>query len=91
MHQGFGVREGEHIPGEVLHRYLCEYAAVFGIESRLRLQTKVISAEKLAEEQERAWRVILETWDGQTGTTDQRVVLVSKLIVATGLTSQSVR
>src|SRR6201999_4349069 len=41
----FGVSPGQHIPGAVVHEYLCQYAAAFDLVSRLRMKTKVESAE----------------------------------------------
>src|ERR1700760_3113246 len=37
----FGVSPGQHIPGAVVHEYLCQYAAAFDLVSRLRMKTKV--------------------------------------------------
>lgn len=40
----FGVKPGEHIPGEVINRYLKMYAKEFGIAELIQFDTKVLSA-----------------------------------------------
>ena len=45
----FGVRKWQHIPGTVNHEYLQQYAQEFDLVSRIRLNTKVRSAELLEE------------------------------------------
>ena len=48
MHEGFGVRRGEHIPGKVVHEYFRQYPERFGLARRLLLGWKVRSAELVA-------------------------------------------
>ncbi|KAG6320288.1 hypothetical protein E4U44_006359 [Claviceps purpurea] len=84
----YGVREGEHIPGEVLHRYLTDFAAAHGILERTRLGVHVDTVE----ETETGWKVHVwpslmsekEKMEEQT----QEVLRTKRLIIATGLTSQ---
>ncbi|GAB7348363.1 hypothetical protein MBLNU459_g6803t1 [Dothideomycetes sp. NU459] len=42
----FGVKPYKHVPGPVVHRYLTDYAKKFGVYQRLRLTTRVDSAER---------------------------------------------
>ena len=73
----YGVQPGEHIPGQVLHRYLNDFAKKFGILSRTQFNTKV---ESLEPTQDGGWRLIT-TSDGKT-----EVLVTKRIIVATGLT-----
>lgn len=41
----YGVRPGEHIPGDVLHRYLTDFAKRFGGFSRTRFHARVDAVE----------------------------------------------
>jgi hypothetical protein len=75
----FGVKPGQHIPGEVVHAYLVKYAQHFGFADKIRLNHKVESAER---QQDGSWVLTIDT----SGTVN--TLQTSKLIVATGLTSQ---
>ena len=79
----YGATSQGHIPGEVVHAYFCDVAAYYGIDSRLRLQTKVKSATL---QEDGRWRVELESISGP----QQRVstLVASRIVVATGLTSE---
>lgn len=79
MNESYGVKPGQHIPGHVLHRYLSNYAAHFGLLERIRFKTTVESAE-LKDGQGWLLSVSSEGGRGQ--------ILTERLIVATGLTSQ---
>ncbi|KAM0800814.1 dimethylaniline monooxygenase [Usnea florida] len=87
MDDALGVKTGEHIPGEVIHEYLCRYAEKHDLTRRIELGQKVTVAEKLQE----GWKLELETAGpkGQTVVPQpaQQTVTCSKLIVAAGLTS----
>lgn len=74
----YGVQPGEHIPGEVLHRYLTDFAKKFGIFSRTQLNTKIESIEATQD----GYRVIASTGSGE------QVLQTKKIIVASGLTSE---
>ena len=41
----YGLQRGDHMPGEVVHRYMEDAVEYFGIDRYLRLGTKVESAE----------------------------------------------
>lgn len=84
MHESFGVKEGEHIPGLSLHKYLCGYAEHFGLVERLRPETEVLEAEKLQAVGD-GWRLAVRSRDGDY------ILETKKLIVATGVTSQPQR
>lgn len=75
----YGVKPGEFIPGSVIHRYLCDYAATFGVAPHVRGGTKAVSAELRADG---GWALTLEA-GGKTSK-----LVARQLIVATGLTSQ---
>jgi len=74
----YGVKPGQHIPGEVIHRYLTDYAQTFGVNN-IRFNTKVGSAEH---KDGGGW--LLTTSQAST----ENRIYASKLIVATGMTSE---
>ncbi|MCJ1462892.1 hypothetical protein MMC07_001496 [Pseudocyphellaria aurata] len=87
MHDGFGVKKGEHIPGEVIHEYFRQYADQFDLTRRILLETRVRTVEKTGE----GWRLKVERI-GKESKDDghqegARVITCDKLMVATGLTS----
>lgn len=69
----YGIKEGQHIPAAVLHRYLTDFAKHFGVLERTKFNTKVDVIEAYNDD----W--ILHTSAGDIQTRN--------LIVATGLTS----
>ncbi|KAK4097328.1 FAD/NAD(P)-binding domain-containing protein [Parathielavia hyrcaniae] len=79
----FGVKEGSHVPGTVVHSYLKAYAAEFGIADRIRLRTRVLSAEH-QDGAEGGWLLTISS----DSTAEQRV-FARRLIVATGQTSDA--
>ena len=82
-----GVKEEEHIPGEVIYEYFRRYADKHDLARRMQFGQKVMVAEKLHV----GWRLELETaWPkGQMigPPPAQRTITCSKLIVAGGQTS----
>ncbi|KAA8907994.1 hypothetical protein FN846DRAFT_946278 [Sphaerosporella brunnea] len=76
----FGVKPGEHIPGDVVHEYLKKYAEKFDILKLCRFGENVTTAEKL---DNKGWRLTVET-----SSSGDRIVSTAKLVVATGLTSE---
>jgi len=79
----YGVREEEHIPGIVLHRYMTDYAAHFDLTRRIQLRTEVVSAEKI---EGQGWKVTtLKTL--KDGKKQEQVWECEKLVIGTGLTS----
>lgn len=93
MDDALGVKNEEHIPGEVVCEYFRRYAEKHDLIRRIEFGQKVMVAEKL----QAGWRLELETaWSkGQTvkiigPSPAQRTIKCSKLIIATGLTSTPV-
>ena len=78
----FGAKEGQHIPGLALHDYLHAFCKEYGLLDRLKLRSRVLDAEQLDAEKGGAWRISVQTPEGTYALT------TSKLIVATGLTSE---
>ncbi|KAK5137622.1 hypothetical protein LTR08_007917 [Meristemomyces frigidus] len=82
LHDGFGVKQGEHIPGSVVHDYLVEYAKHWDIYERIRFESKTLDAEKVDDADHDGWRLTVSRPGGEYK------LFTKKLIVATGLTSQ---
>ncbi|KAK5702297.1 hypothetical protein LTR17_022442 [Elasticomyces elasticus] len=80
LHDGFGVKEGEYLPGTVVHDYLAEYAKYWNIYERIRFETKALETNKV--EGGDGWHLTVSSPAGQY------TLVAKKLIVATGLTSQ---
>lgn len=82
-----GVRNEEHIPGEVVYEYFRRYAEKHDLTRRIEFGKKVVVAEKL----QAGWRLELETawpnWQSSGPPPTKRTIKCSKLIVAAGLTS----
>lgn len=76
----FGIERGQHIPGQVVHDYLSQYAEKFGIADKIRYGVKAISAEH---HDNGGWTLTVESGGQKTRITTAR------LVVATGLTSQA--
>ncbi|EMD88352.1 hypothetical protein COCC4DRAFT_149910 [Bipolaris maydis ATCC 48331] len=76
----YGVKEGQHIPAAVLHRYLTDFAKHFGIYERTRLNTKVEGVEPSSTG---GWLVNVVNASGEPET-----VKTKRLVLACGLTSQ---
>ena len=87
MDDALGVKNEEHIPGEVIHEYFRRYAEMHDLTRRIEFGQKVMVAEKLSV----GWKLNLEpAWlKEQTGRPlpGQRTITCSRLIVASGLTS----
>lgn len=87
MHEGFGVKKGEHIPGEVIYEYCRQYADKFDLTRRILLETRVWTVEKSGE----GWRLRVEPVGGvRKGAGQQdgaRIITCDKLMIATGLTN----
>ncbi|KAK5126317.1 hypothetical protein LTR85_010553 [Meristemomyces frigidus] len=82
FHDAFGVKHGEHLPGRAVHEYLVEYAQHWGIDHRVRFQSKVLDAEKVQDENLDGWHLTVQSPH------TEYTLFTKKLIVATGLTSQ---
>lgn len=79
LDDSYGVKHGEHIPGHVIHTYLTNYAARFGVLEKIRFRSKVETAERKGGE---GWLLTISSDNGHSE------LLTEKLIVATGLTSE---
>ena len=87
MHDGFGVKKEQHIPGKVIHEYFREYAEKFDLVKRIIFEKKVKSAEKIP----KGWSLrVASTVGGGNGNEEGgvEVLTCSKLFVATGLSSK---
>ncbi|KAL8795623.1 MAG: hypothetical protein Q9195_001861 [Heterodermia aff. obscurata] len=84
MHELFGAKKQEHIPGEIIHEYFRQYAQNFDLTPRILLRTKLTTAQRV----EDGWKLSITT----AGMLPElhRSIGCSKLIVATGLTSSPV-
>ena len=47
LHDGYGVKYGEHLPGIVVQQYLEDYAKHWGFYDKVRFEFKAIDAEKI--------------------------------------------
>ncbi|KAH8599836.1 hypothetical protein B0O99DRAFT_344360 [Bisporella sp. PMI_857] len=81
--ESYNLEPEQHIPGPVLHRYLTSYAEHFGFFNNIRFDTKVQSAEH---KNGGGWIVKTELWHSPWAG-QKSEVFTSKLIVATGFTS----
>jgi hypothetical protein len=76
----FGVKPGEHIPGEIVQRYLEAYAERFGFTDRIQVGHRVESAQHNLD----------GTWQLKVSHGEELATIeTKKLIVATGVTSQA--
>jgi cation diffusion facilitator CzcD-associated flavoprotein CzcO len=75
LDSSYGVKEGNPLPADVVHQYLMDYSKKFGVYERIRFSSKVESCEH-------------QCGGGWVITVSGRPeMFASKLIVATGLTS----
>ncbi|UNI24560.1 hypothetical protein JDV02_010295 [Purpureocillium takamizusanense] len=81
----FGVKPGQHIPGQVVHDYLTAFANNFNLMPRMRLNQKVLSAELL---NDGSWLLRLVSTKSHGEGPVPETLVASKLVVATGLTSE---
>ncbi|KAH8665039.1 hypothetical protein BGZ60DRAFT_410647 [Tricladium varicosporioides] len=83
----YGLHPGDHIPGNVVHEYLLEFAECYGISSLIRYRTKVHATTLLKDS---TWRVeysLTGLYDNEDLAARSQII-ASKLVIATGLTSQ---
>ena len=76
--QRYGIKPFEHIPADVLHRYLTDFAQRFGVFERIRFKTTV---DVIRPSESDGWTL---TVNGPNG---RHTIRTAKLILATGLTS----
>jgi hypothetical protein len=94
----YGIAPGQHIPGRVVQAYLSDMCQAYGLTSRIRFRTKVESATLLSNAQ---WEIGYTTESQtdkeascdrastqQAGTKTRGKLIASKLVLATGLTSE---
>ena len=77
----FPVRQGQHIPGQVLHDYLVKFATHFGLEKLIRCKNRVTKA---------SYNDQIDTWSLNVEKVDEGklyTITAKKVIIATGLTS----
>ncbi len=79
----YGATPGAHIPGRVVHNYLCDVAAHYGIDAMFQPGTNVETATHGEDGQ---WQIKLHK-EGQDGQTTS-VIIADKIVIATGLTSE---
>ncbi|EGE07885.1 hypothetical protein TEQG_06863 [Trichophyton equinum CBS 127.97] len=84
----FGAEKGKPIPGQTVHAYLNAYAKKFCLTDRIRLRTRLISAEH--RDNPSSWLLTVDAnsdgMEAAVGSTS--TILTRKLILATGLTSR---
>jgi len=80
MDQSFGVKPGEHVPGETMNAYLEAYARKFGLTGRIQLESTVVEVKRRDPGGE-GWIVTVESAGGVS------YLECGKLVVATGITS----
>lgn len=80
--EGYSL-ENDHIPGEHVNEYLCDYAQKFDLSKHMRFNCKVQSA---VDEGDAGWTLTIV--NEEAGNKAQSTVKAGKLIMATGLTSQ---
>lgn len=83
----FGVRAKEHIPGAVMHAYLCVYADKFDVTDKIRLNTRVVAVRRRTEDEGQhglggppGWAVEVEPESGR-----RHELACHRLVVATGV------
>lgn len=83
----YGCTNSQHIPGAVVHHYLCDAVEYFDLASRFRFETKVDTAS-LTEDHE--WLVETSTEKGYTQESkpQRAVIRARRMVVATGTTSE---
>ncbi|RBQ72818.1 hypothetical protein FVER14953_20562 [Fusarium verticillioides] len=77
----YGVKPGQHIPGQIVHRCLEAYARHFDIYDMIRFGHKLETAEH---QENGGW--VLRVRDIQAG--DNIKIKARRLVLATGLTSE---
>lgn len=80
----YGCKEGDHIPGEAVHRYLCDAAEHFNIHQFFRPRCKV---QRVVLQDDYSWIVhMIQRTD--TGRQEEIHVDARRLVLATGTTSE---
>ncbi|PYI02962.1 flavin-binding monooxygenase-like protein [Aspergillus sclerotiicarbonarius CBS 121057] len=79
----YGVQPGQHIPGKVIQTYLQRFVKHFQLTDLIRLHTTVQTADH---QSDGSW--ILTATSSSTSPSPTQQIHTSKLILATGMTSQ---
>lgn len=77
----YGVKPFEHVPGKVLHQYLCDFADHYDLTRRVRLESMV---EVVEEGEDGVWGLTVRN----TKTGQDSIVRAKRLVVATGMASE---
>lgn len=78
----FGIERGQHIPGQVVHDYLCQYAEKFDIADKIQYGVRVVTAEH---HDSGGWTVTTES----KGSSETARLTTARLVVASGMTSEA--
>lgn len=81
----YGVKPGEYIPGSVIHQYLEDFAKEYNVYDKIRFVSKALSAEH---KDGGGWIITIAS-SVSPANFDEYKISTSKLIVATGLTSEA--
>ncbi|KAI5361407.1 Putative flavin monooxygenase, FAD/NAD(P)-binding domain superfamily [Septoria linicola] len=74
-----GVPHLQHLPVEALHQYFHDFAQKFGLLHKMRYENTVLEAEKLSDELNSGWKLLISSPRGQS------TITTDKLIIGTGL------
>lgn len=80
----YDLQRGQHIPGSAVHQYLSNAAEYFDISRFLQFKTKVDAATR---NDDRLWTITYFT-EADNEAPDPQYITATKLVVATGLTSE---
>lgn len=78
MHDGFGIRPGQHVTGQVMHQYLQEYAQRADLIGRIAFESKVLQVSRDASGL--GWAIKVDS-------KVEHILHTRKLIVAVGATN----
>lgn len=93
MDESFGIRPGQHVTGEAMHRYLGAYADRFDLAGRIRLETRVVEVRRREGRggarggDGPGWSVRTEDASPSGGARPGAVLECRRLVVATGILS----
>jgi cation diffusion facilitator CzcD-associated flavoprotein CzcO len=88
MGEEFGVKNGEHVPGQVVHEYLTAYAKKWDMPKRINLRTTVRIVERIEDDQGGHWRLVTRSSGSDSDENPaESTITTRKLIVSTGVTS----
>ncbi|KAK2036988.1 FAD/NAD(P)-binding domain-containing protein [Colletotrichum somersetense] len=72
----FGIKFGEHIPGNIINAYFHAYCVEFGIKNLIRLNSKVLAAEH-QDELEGGWVLTILGPDGKYKLSARRLIVAA--------------